>query len=73
MNISQRIRNIREDNDLNQTQIANLLNTTQQQYGKYETGKRELPLRHLVTLCQYYNLSADYLLGLTDEPKPLKK
>lgn len=72
METSQRIRNIREDRDLNQTQIANILNTTQQQYGRYENGKRELPLRHLKTLCEYYNLSADYILGLIDEPRKLK-
>jgi len=71
METSQRIRNIREDRDLNQTQIANILNTTQQQYGRYENGQRELPIRHLKTLCEFYNLSADYLLGLTDTQRKL--
>ena len=70
---SQKIRDVREDNDLTQLQISKLLNTTRQQYSKYENGIRPIPARHLITLCKYYNLSADYLLGLTDEPKPLKK
>lgn len=68
----QRIRDIREDNDLTQTDIANILMTTQQQYGRYENGLREIPAHHIVTLCKYYNVSADYLLGLTDDYKKLK-
>jgi transcriptional regulator with XRE-family HTH domain len=72
MQYAKRIRDIREDNDLNQTQIAELLKTTQQQYGRYESGQRKLPIDHLITLCRFYNISADYLLGLTDTPRKLK-
>ena len=72
MEMYQRIRNTREDKDLNQKQIAEILKTTQQQYGRYELGERELPIHHLKTLCIYYNLSADYLIGLIDEPRRLK-
>lgn len=71
MKNAQRIRDTREDRDINQTKIAEILQTTQQQYGRYETGKRDLPIRHLITLCKFYNLSADYLLGLIDDPRPL--
>lgn len=71
MKTAQRIRDTREDRDINQTKIAEILQTTQQQYGRYETGKRDLPIRHLITLCKFYNLSADYLLGLIDDPRPL--
>lgn len=67
-----RLKDTREDNDKTQTEIANILGTTQQQYYRYEIGEREIPTHHLKTLCIYYNLSADYLLGLTDEPKKLK-
>ncbi|MBQ8575333.1 MAG: helix-turn-helix transcriptional regulator [Clostridia bacterium] len=67
-----RLKDTREDNDKTQAEIANILGTTQQQYGKYENGVREIPTHHLKTLCIYYNLSADYLLGLTDEQRPLK-
>lgn len=59
-----RLRNLREDNDLTQTQIANLLNVSQITYSQYERGKRSLPIEHLITLCLYYNVQSDYLLGL---------
>ncbi|MBS6450756.1 MAG: helix-turn-helix transcriptional regulator [Ruminococcus sp.] len=72
MQYAKRIRDIREDNDLNQTQIAELLKTTQQQYGRYESGQRKLPIDHLITLCRFYNISADYILGLIDEPRKIK-
>lgn len=70
---AKRIRDTREDRDLTQTQVANALQTTQGYYSKYELGKRALPIEHLITLCKLYNLSADYLLGFTNEPKPLPK
>jgi len=60
------IRGLREDRDLKQTDIANVLGTTQQYYSKYETGEHELPLRALVLLADYYGVSADYILGRTD-------
>ena len=58
------IRNLRIDHDKSQEDIAKLLNTTQTYYSKYELGKHPLPVQHLITLCKYYNVSADYILGL---------
>lgn len=60
------IRELREDSDLRQEDIALLLGTTQQVYSRYEKGINEIPLRHIVTLCRFYKVSADYILGLTD-------
>ncbi|MDE6834935.1 MAG: helix-turn-helix domain-containing protein [Ruminococcus sp.] len=62
----QRLRDLREDEDLKQAYIARLLHTTQQQYSLYESGQRELPVRHLVTLADFYKVSADYILGRTN-------
>lgn len=64
----QRLRDLREDHDKTQAQIAKLLSTTQQQYYKYETGQRELPMHHFITLAKYYHVSLDYLAGVTDVP-----
>jgi len=61
------LRELRESRDLKQSDIAMVLNTTQQVYSRYETGINELPLRHVVTLCRFYHVSADYLLGLNKE------
>lgn len=61
------IRELREDNDLTQQEIADILGTTQQVYSRYEKGINEMPVRHIITLCKYYNISADYILGLTDK------
>ena len=58
------IRELREDGDYTQKQIADILNTTQQVYSRCENGLNELPLRHLVVLCRFYNVSSDYVLGL---------
>ena len=63
------LRELREDRDLTQADIAKLLGTTQQVYARYERGINELPLRHLQTLCLYYEVSADYILCL---PRGLK-
>ena len=60
--IQQKLRGLREDNDLTQTQIAQVLGTSQTMYARYERGANELPIRHLVTLCRFYNVSADFLL-----------
>jgi len=68
-NYNEIIRELREDNDLNQKQIAELLGTTQQVYSRYETGENELPIHHLVALAKFYKTSTDYLLGLTNERK----
>ena len=71
--LAKRLRDIREDRDLSQKEIATLLNTSQGYYSKYELGKREMPLHHLKTLCKFYNISPEYFLGFTKEPKPLPK
>lgn len=57
------LRDLREDNDLKQIEIAKVIDTTQQYYSKYENGDNELPLRVLIVLADYYNISADYILG----------
>ena len=67
---SQIIRALREDNDLYQKDIAKILNTTQSYYAQYENNKRPLPIEHLITLAKFYKVSADYILGLTNDPKP---
>lgn len=59
-----RLRDLREDHDLSQAQVAKLLCTTQQQYSKYENGVQEIPVHHLITLSKYYKTSVDYILGL---------
>ena len=61
------IRELREDRDLKQSFVAKLLGTTQQVYSRYENGINELPLHHLRTLCIYYAVSADYILGLSEK------
>ena len=58
-----RLRALRDDNDLTQQRVAEILGTSQTMYARYERGANELPVRHLVTLCKLYNVSADYLLG----------
>ena len=58
------LRELREDHDLTQCQLAKVLKTTQQVYSRYENGTNELPLHHLVTLCRFYQISADYILGI---------
>lgn len=63
------LRELREDKDLTQKQVAELLDTTQQVYARYEGGINEIPLHHFRTLCEFYRTSADYILGL---PKGLK-
>ena len=61
-----RIRDLREDHDKTQQDIATILQTSQTMYARYERGANEMPIHHLITLCRYYNVSADYILGLTD-------
>ena len=58
------LRELREDRDLTQAQIAKILGTTQQVYSRYEKGENEMPVRHVIALCKYYGISADYVLGL---------
>ncbi|MCI9177331.1 MAG: helix-turn-helix transcriptional regulator [Clostridia bacterium] len=69
----QRLKKLREDKDLKQINIANLLNMKQPQYARYETGKRDIPLDCLVELAKFYNTSTDYILGITNEEKPYPK
>ena len=68
----QRIRDLREDADKSQSEIAVILGTSQEQYSRWESGKREFPLHHAITLAKYYNVSLDYLAGLTDTLRRLK-
>jgi transcriptional regulator with XRE-family HTH domain len=67
-------RELREDHDYSQSDIAAVLGISQQHYSKYETGEYEFPLRHFITLAKYYSVSADYLIGRCsyDEKKPLE-
>ena len=58
------IRDLREDNDKTQKEIADILGTSQTMYARYERGANELPIHHLITLCNYYKVSSDYILGL---------
>lgn len=69
----QRIRDLREDADLKQKDIANILTITNQQYSLYERGDREIPLHHIITLAKFYNVSLDYLTGLTNKKKSYKE
>ena len=71
MDYRERIRNIREDRDLTQAEIGRLLNKSQQGYSHIESGRAELKIEDLATLCRFYDLSADYLIGLTDKPASL--
>ena len=72
MNI-ERLKEIREDKDYKQSDIAKVLNTTQQQYSKYELGLQVIPVERLVKLAKFYNTSVDYLIALTNERKPYPK
>lgn len=65
----QRIRDLREDRDLKQRQVAELLNCSQQVYSNYELGQRDVPTEILIKLALFYNVSVDYILGLTNNPK----
>lgn len=62
------LRELREDNDLTQNDIAEVLGTTQQVYSRYEKGINEMPVRHIITLCKFYKISSDYILGLKEQP-----
>lgn len=64
-----RMRNLREDHDKTQKEIAEMLGTSQTMYSRYERGANEMPIRVLLILCHYYDVSADYLLGLSDRKK----
>lgn len=64
MDYHKRLKQLRTENGYTQEQIAFILHTRQEQYSKYESGKRELPIKHLITLCCLYRVSADYILGI---------
>ena len=69
MKYPERMRALREDHDYTQTEIANVLGIAQTTYSQYELAKRSLPIEYLITLCQFYHVSTDYMLGLTDKKK----
>ncbi len=71
MNYYQRLKDLREDKEKLQSEVAEILGITQQQYSRYERGLREIPFHHVITLAQYYNISLDYLAGLIDVPRKL--
>ena len=72
MNVYKRLRDLREDADKSQEEIAKIIGTSQSYYAQYENGKRSIPFERAVLLAEYYNVSLDYIAGLTDTPKPLK-
>ena len=67
-----RIKDLREDSDITQKELAEYLHIKQNTYSQYENGQRQLPIEVLIALAKYYHTSTDYLLGLTDERKPYK-
>ncbi len=73
MNFNERIRNLREDIDKTQKEIATIFNTTQRKISRLETGESQPSLQDIKQYCHYFNKSADYILGFTNEPKPLPK
>ena len=71
MDYRTRIRNVREDRDLTQAQVGKIIQKSQQGYSHIESGRAELKIEDLITLCRFYGLSADYLIGLSDVEEPL--
>ncbi|MBE6546504.1 MAG: helix-turn-helix transcriptional regulator [Ruminococcaceae bacterium] len=67
-----RIRDLREDSDLTQQEVADFLHVKQNTYSQYETGRHQIPIDILIQLARYYHTSVDYLLGLTDQRKPYR-
>lgn len=67
-----RVKELRIKNNKTQKELATFLGTSQQAYMKYEKGVNEMPVKRIIQLCEYYNVSADYILGFIDEPKTLK-
>lgn len=68
-NYIQRMRDLREDSDQTQQNVADYLGTSQTMYARYERGANELPIRHLISLCKLYDVSADYLLGISNKKR----
>ena len=73
MQYTQRLEDLRKDKDLTQEQLAKLLDLKREQYRRYETGINEIKAGFIIKICKFYNVSADYLLGFTNEYKPLPK
>lgn len=73
MDYRARLREVREDRDYTQAQLGRLLNKSQQGYNHIETGRAELKIEDLILLCRFYDLSADYLIGLTDTPSTYRR
>ena len=71
MNTYQRLMDLREDADKSQAEIARVIGTSQSYYAQYENGKRTIPFDRMVALARYYNVSLDYIAGLTDTPRKL--
>ena len=71
MHFYQRLRDLREDSEKKQEEIAHVLGITRQQYQLYESGKREMPMHHFIALAKFYNVSLDYLAGITDSPNKI--
>lgn len=69
MNYIKRLYDLRTDNDLRQEDVANYLKITKQAYGMYENGKRNLPIEHLIKLSEFYNVSTDFILNITNNPE----
>lgn len=72
MDYRQRLKALREDNDLTQAQVGKLIRKSQQGYNHIEIGRAELKIEDLAILCAYYNVTADYVIGLSDEPRALR-
>ena len=69
MFIYSRLKDLREDNDLVQKEVAEILKTTQRQYSRWERGDNEIPFHHVITLARYYRCSIDYIAGLTNKKR----
>lgn len=72
MSIYQRLKDLREDADKSQQEIANVIGTSQSYYAQYENGKRAIPFERMIVLARYYNISLDYIAGLIDTPRKLR-
>ncbi len=66
-----RLRDLREDKDMTQAEVASILGTVREQYNKYELGKQEIPFHHVITLAKFYNVSIDYIADIIDKPRKL--
>lgn len=70
LNYAERMRNLRQDNDLSQKKVADMLGVAQTTYSQYELEKRPMPIDYLIALCKFYDVSADYMLGLSNRKNP---